>query len=223
MYLAECIPTGVKIRSLPPFTGEERESVNVVIETPRDCRVKYSWSEEHECLQAKKVLPLGSSFPFDFGFIPGTKAEDGDPIDVLVLVDVPLAPGAVLEARLVGVIEAEQTEAVDEQAKKKAKKQKPQRTKTTRNDRLIAVANITIEYRGIEHIRDVSPVLLEQIQAFFEQYNRLSGKKFRVIGVRGPKTATRLVEKAIEAKQAESAEEASSQEDSENSEEQEAA
>jgi inorganic pyrophosphatase len=177
--------------------------VNVVIETPRHSRIKYSWEHEHDCMMAKKVMPLGSSFPYDFGFIPGTKAEDGDPIDVLLLVDEPLAPGTMLTARLIGVIEAEQTERANsggdtsaKNAKKKNGKKKPE-MKWERNDRLIAVAEITIEYQEVEHIRDLPETQLKQIIAFFEQYNRLSGKEFKALGTRGPKTALRLLHEAI--------------------------
>src|SRR5262249_11212882 len=95
--------------------------VNVVIEAPRGSRNKYKYDERHGLFRLSKVLPLGACFPYDFGFIPSTRAEDGDPVDVLVLTEEPAFAGCVLPVRLLGVIEAEQTEG----------------GKTVRNDRLV--------------------------------------------------------------------------------------
>ena len=84
--------------------------VNVVVEAPRGSRNKYKYDERHGLFRLSKVLPLGACFPYDFGFIPSTRAEDGDPVDVLVLTEEPAFAGCVLPVRLLGVIEAEQTE-----------------------------------------------------------------------------------------------------------------
>ena len=111
------------LETLPPFDSESG-CLNVVIETPRGCRNKYSFDFDLGSFKLKAVLPSGAVFPFDFGSIPGTVADDGDPLDVLLLMDEPVFPGCLVEARILGVIEAEQTK--DGQ--------------TERNDRLIAVA-----------------------------------------------------------------------------------
>src|SRR6188768_486559 len=87
-----------------------QQTINVVIETPRGSRNKFHFDEKLRQFSLKKVLPAGSAFPYDFGFIRGTKAEDGDPLDVLVLMDESAFPGCQVESRLVGVIEAEQVE-----------------------------------------------------------------------------------------------------------------
>ena len=84
--------------------------VEVVIETPAGSRNKYRYDEERGLFLLHKLLPLGTTFPFDFGFVPGTLAEDGDPVDVLVLSAEPLFQGCRVPVRLLGVIEAEQTE-----------------------------------------------------------------------------------------------------------------
>src|SRR5690242_7742786 len=97
---------------------------NVIIETPKGNRNKFKYDEELDLFMLSGVLPAGAVFPFDFGFIPGTRGGDGDPLDVLVLMDEPSFTGCLVRARLIGVIEAEQTED----------------GKTARNDRLIAVA-----------------------------------------------------------------------------------
>src|SRR5689334_12872558 len=91
---------------LSPWTDEDKD-LCVVVETPKGSRNKYEFDPERGIFKLKKVLPAGMSFPYDFGFVPRTLAEDGDPIDVLVLMDQPAFPGCVLTCRLIGVIEGE--------------------------------------------------------------------------------------------------------------------
>ena len=86
---------------------DESGTLQVVIETPKGSRNKYAFDHARAVIVLKKVLPSGMVFPFDFGFVPSTLAEDGDPIDVLVLMDEPAFPSCVLEARIIGVIEGE--------------------------------------------------------------------------------------------------------------------
>ncbi len=89
---------------LKPF-DKEANFVHVVIETPRGSRNKYKFEPKLGSMKLNKVLPAGMEFPYDFGFVPGTRAEDGDPIDVLLLMDEQVFPGCVVESRLIGVIE----------------------------------------------------------------------------------------------------------------------
>jgi inorganic pyrophosphatase len=172
------------LSDLAPF-DEESGLVQIVIETPRGTRNKYSYDKGKGAFRLKKVLPLGQSFPFDFGFVPSTRAEDGDPIDMLVLMDEPAATGALVLARPIGVIEAEQTEAAG--------------GKRVRNDRLLAVAEPGLRYGEVKTLDDLRPRLLDEIEAFFVTYNRLGGGDFEPLRRRGPKAATRLIEKAVEA------------------------
>ena len=172
---------------IPAFIDEKSGEVNVVIETPRGSRVKYAWDKDRGMFMHKRLLPLGMVFPYDFGFVPSTKAEDGDPIDVLLLIDEPLAVGTLVEARLIGVALGEQTE--EEEGKKK-------KTKTVRNDRLIAIGKITHDYAGIENPEHLRPETLEQLEAFFKQYNKLEGRKFKPLGTKGKKEAIALVKEA---------------------------
>ena len=80
--------------------GKKKESINVIIETPRGCRNKYVYDQKLKAFRLKKILPVGAVFPFDFGLIPGTKTEDGDPLDVLVMIDEPAFAGCVIECRI---------------------------------------------------------------------------------------------------------------------------
>jgi len=124
-------------------------------------------------------LPLGTVFPFDFGSIAGTIADDGDPLDALVLMDEPAFVGCLVESRVIGVIEANQTE----------------HGKTERNDRIIAVAAESHTHRDIKSLGDLNQTLLEEIEHFFVSYNQQRGKKFELLGHRGPKRARSLVYK----------------------------
>src|ERR1700710_551126 len=98
-----------RIDELKPF-DEKDEQWRVVIETPKGSHNKYRFDEQLGVFMLAGVLPEGMAFPYDFGFLPRTVGEDGDPLDVLLLMDAPAFCGCVVPSRLVGVIEAEQTE-----------------------------------------------------------------------------------------------------------------
>ena len=156
--------------------------IEVVIETPKRSRNKYAWDEKLKAFTLSRVLPAGMSFPYDFGFVPKTRAEDGDPVDVLVLMDEPAFPGCVVECRLIGVIEGEQT---DEGAKK-----------PVRNDRLIAVEQANHIYAGARALGDLPEQLIHEIAEFFQTYHRIQGRKFRVLGMHGPQRARELLQES---------------------------
>lgn len=144
---------------LPAFEGE---LLNAIIETPMGARNKFVYDEKLGLFRLKKVLPAGHVFPFHFGFIPSTWAEDEGPLDVLVLMEEPAFPGCLVEARLLGAIEANQTKM----------------GRKMRNDRLIAVADTM---PGLEHYRtlkDVPRNVVDQIEHFFVSYNTAEGKAF---------------------------------------------
>jgi inorganic pyrophosphatase len=119
---------------------DKDKNVQVIIETPKGSRNKYAWDTEQKVFALKKVLPEGMVFPHDFGFIPSTEGDDGDPIDVLVLMDQSAFTGCLVKARLIGVIEGEQTE----------------KGKTERNDRLLAVAQSSHTHSTIKSIKDLN-------------------------------------------------------------------
>ena len=176
---------------LKPFTKKGAETttgvakvgdklLQVIIETPKGCRNKYSFDDVQKIFVLKAALPAGMVFPYDFGFLPRTLADDGDPIDVLVLMDEPAFPGCALMARLIGVIEGEQT----------GKKQ------TTRNDRLVAVADTAHMWANTKSIKDLPKKALKEVEEFFVNYHELQGKKYKLLAVKGKKTALTLIEKA---------------------------
>jgi inorganic pyrophosphatase len=158
------------------------ELIHVVIETPRGSRNKYKYDEEKKVFLLKKVLPLGTVFPFDFGFISDTKGEDGDPLDIMVLMDIPVFPGCVVDCRILGVLEAEQKE-------KKKKK--------IRNDRILAVESNSLTYADIKTIDDVNEKLLDEMIGFFKYYNETEGKKFSVVGKEDAGHAKKIIKKGM--------------------------
>ncbi len=167
---------------LPTF-GEE-DAVHVVIETPKGSPNKYAYAEAFGTFQFKMVLPEGTSFPYDFGMIPSTKGADGDPLDILVVMDAPVFPGCLLEARLVGVIEAEQRESDGT---------------WERNDRLIGVAVKARTHAHVHGLDDLRPGMLDEVEAFFGHYNQLAGKDFKVLRRGDAEAARALVRHGSEA------------------------
>lgn len=159
-------------------TDRETGRVNVVIETPRNSRCKFKFDEKHGLFQLHKLLPLGAAFPHAFGFIPSTRAEDGDPLDVLVLLEEPLFTGCVAQVRLVGVLEAEQTVE----------------GKTTENDRLIGVIETAINPAELTSLDELGPIHLQEIEHFFVSYNEAEGRQFRPLRRGGPERASQLLE-----------------------------
>jgi inorganic pyrophosphatase len=158
----------------------KQDTLVVVIETPKGFRNKIKYDASNKAFTLSKVMPEGMVFPYDFGFVPSTRAEDGDPIDVLVLADDALFPGCRVECHLVGVIEAQQEEEGE----------------SNRNDRLIAVAEASILYSRVKSIEEIPSALLEQVKSFFVNYQRIRNVKVTILGTGGPAKAERLLSKA---------------------------
>ncbi|ERR1700685_2066303 len=168
---------------LAPTDGDGKETIQVVIETPKGSRNKYAFDEEQKIFQLKKVLPAGMAFPFDFGFIPSTLADDGDPVDVLVLMDEPAFPGCLLICRIVGIIQGEQGD----------------KKKKERNDRIVAVEQENHSYAHVKHVNDLGKKFVRELEEFFVNYHELSGEKYSIIAVKGPGAAERCVKKGVRA------------------------
>lgn len=135
---------------------------NVVIEAPLGSRCKYKYDEQSQIFRVNKLLPLGASFPFNYGYVPATRGQDGDPLDVLVLINEPLIVGSVVPVRMIGVIEAEQTELTG---------------KTVKNDRLLAA--LETKYNGLSRRKYRYMCEIEEFASaehcmrdFYEYHNR---------------------------------------------------
>lgn len=166
---------------LPPPFSKNKKYINAVIETPKGSAAKYNWDEQTQSFKLKKILPAGQVFPYHFGFIPFTKGEDGDPLDILVLLDEASWPGCIIECTVIGVMEATETK----------------KNKTVRNDRLIATANASGKYSSMKDISSGDHYLVNQIENFFNTYNNLENKDFKVISIKGAQDAIDLVTKQL--------------------------
>lgn len=151
-----------------------------IVETPGGSRNKYNWEPGERAFRLGKVLPEGFVFPHDFGFFPNTEADDGDPVDVLILGDEPTFPGCRVEVRLIGVIEGEQL--------KKGKRE--------RNHRLIAVAEESRRYARVISLSDLGSNVIEELEHFFVMYHLNDGTTYRVVGRKGSASATRALDEA---------------------------
>ena len=165
------------LQAFDPDSGD----LNVIIETPKGHRNKFKYDEKTGLYKLGGVLPAGAVFPFDFGFVPSTLGGDGDPLDVLLLMDEPAFAGCLVSARLVGVIEAEQTEEGN----------------TARNDRLIAVVTDSRNHSDVRSLEELSENLVNEIEHFFVSYNESKGKQFAPLGRFGPDKARELVEEGM--------------------------
>ena len=168
---------------LPLLDPEESGDVTAVIETPKRSRNKYDFDDDCAAFRLAGVLPEGSSFPYDFGFFRSTLGEDGDPLDVLALMNSSVPVGCVLTVRLIGVIEARQRKKDGD---------------WIRNDRLIAVATHARTHEHVKDLNDLRPNLFDEIEAFFKNYNALNGREFEPLARTGPRRARDLLNAGAE-------------------------
>src|SRR4029077_21228360 len=151
--------------------------------TSKGCRNKFDYDPDSSLFILGGLLPEGMMFPFDFGFIPSTLGDDGDPLDILVLMDAPAHVGCLIDVRIIGIIKAKQTEDGE----------------TEKNNRLLGVAVHSYNHQDLSSIDDVNKSLLSQIEEFFISYNKQRGKKFKVTGTGGPKNAIKFLKDGIKA------------------------
>src|SRR5246127_2850886 len=161
--------------NLPAIT--EDGDVHVVIETPRGSRAKFAFDPKLEAFAFSKSLLTGLTYPHDWGFVPSTKADDGDPLDIMVIHDAATFPGIVLTCRIIGILQIEQ------KIKGKAE----------RNDRLFAVPRRSHSEQGLRDVRDLSKPIQQELEKFFIATDELEDKKLEIIGWKGPKAAVQVI------------------------------
>lgn len=147
--------------------------VNIIIDTPKGSRNKFKYDEKTQCFRLSRILPAGACFPYDFGSIPMTLAEDGDALDVLVISDTPSFTGCLITGKLIGTISGKQTE----------------KKKTIRNDRLLAVPVTPVNPALFEHMDDLPDAWVTEIEHFFVSYNQVQGREYKPIKHGGPEEA----------------------------------
>lgn len=151
--------------------------LSAIVETPKGSAQKYDYDPENKWFKLKKIMPAGMVFPFDFGFIPDTKGEDGDPLDIIIISEIKSFPGCVMDCRIIGAIIAKQTE----------------KGKTLRNDRFIAIPEVSHLFKKVKSIEDLPKDILDQIEKFFMNYNELADKKFTPLKRINAQQALRLI------------------------------
>lgn len=155
--------------------------VRVIIETPRSSRNKLAYDEDTGLFKLRKVLPAGMRFPLDMGFLPMTKGEDGDPLDVLVLMEPLSYPGCLVECRILGAVRAVQEEG----------------GRQLRNDRFIAVPQDMRDYDEVADIKDLSPNFLRELLSFLESYNKFEKATVTRTGIINASKALKLIKKQL--------------------------
>jgi inorganic pyrophosphatase len=165
------------LAKLPHRLAPKARTCRVVIETPKGHRAKLDYDAKAHAFFVKTLLPDGMSFPLDFGFVPSTKAGDGDPTDVMVLMDEPCTVGALIDVRLLGVIEAQETE----------------HGRKERNDRILAAACVSRLYEKIAAPEDLGHDFVRNLVEFWVNKAELEGKTFKCLRVSGPEAAVDLV------------------------------
>ena len=134
--------------------------VNVLVEIPQGSAVKYEVDKDSGYVMVDRFAFTTMVYPFNYGFVPGTHAEDGDPVDVLVISTYPVNPGTVIPVRPVGMLEMEDEEGID--------------------TKILAVPTIKVDpfYSDIEDIEDLNETVKQKIQHFFNHYKELEKGKW---------------------------------------------
>ena len=154
------------------------QTITAIVETPKGSAQKYDYDEKNKWFELKKVMPAGMVFPFDFGFIPGTKGGDGDPLDVIIISELKSFPGCAMECRIIGGILAEQTEI---------------NKRVVRNDRFLAIPQVSQLFAKVKSIGDLPKDIIEQLQNFFVNYNEQEGRKFKPLKKINSQQAYKLI------------------------------
>ena len=139
------------------------KTITIIVETPAGSANKYAYDEKLQRFKLSKVLPAGMVFPYDFGFIPRTKGEDGDPLDVIVISEFKTFTGCAIDCRIIGSIKANQTENDGDKM---------------RNDRFIGIPAESAFFKDMNSINQLPQRIVQQLEDFFMNYNREAGKAF---------------------------------------------
>lgn len=162
--------------------GENPEKINVVIEIPYGSNIKYELDKESGAVVVDRVMYSAMFYPANYGFVPNTLSNDGDPADVLVLNEYPLQAGSVIKARLIGVLVMEDESGMDEKLL------------------AVPVSKIDPRYDNIKSLEDLPKITLDRIKNFFETYKMLEPNKWvKVKEYQDKAAATAILDAAIKA------------------------
>ncbi len=156
----------------------ETKTITVMVESPKGFGQKFDYDDKENRFRLNKILPAGLVFPFDFGMIPHTKGEDGDPLDIIVLDEQGTFPGCLVDCRIIGAFQCEQTERDGQQM---------------RNDRFFGVPVVSQLFSEVNNLDDLPEAILNQLEHFFKNYNEQAGKQFKVAARLNAKRAIKLI------------------------------
>jgi len=151
--------------------------ITAIVETPAGSAQKYDYDPKKKWFKLKKMMPAGMVFPFDFGFVPGTKGGDGDPLDVIIISELKSFHGCVMDCNVIGGIKAKQTENGN----------------TVRNDRFLAVPEASQMFAKVTSPDDLPEDVIKQLEDFFVHYNKEEGKEFKPLKIYSAKQAYKLI------------------------------
>lgn len=166
------------VHDLPPF--DEQHNLRVVVETPRGANIKIKFDENLGCFSLSRILPLGVAYPYDFGFVPQTLAQDGDPLDVMVLIEAVTYPGVVISCRLLGALQVEE----------RGLRGRP-------NHRLVAMPVKAARKDEVRNFSDLGRRMQQELERFFVMSSSFTSKDPVVRGWVGPDAAFDMVQRAI--------------------------
>ncbi|MBP8195582.1 MAG: inorganic diphosphatase [Deltaproteobacteria bacterium] len=172
------MPSCHLVSDLPPFDAQH--NLRVVVETPRGANIKIKYDEDLGCFSLSRILPLGVTYPYDFGFVPQTLAQDGDPLDVMVLIDALTYPGVVISCRLLGALQVEE----------RGLRGRP-------NHRLVAVPVKAARKDELRNFSDLGRRMQQELERFFVMSSAFTSKDPVVRGWVGPDAAFDMVQRSI--------------------------
>jgi inorganic pyrophosphatase len=173
--------TATPAHALPAFRKDG--SVNVIVETPRGASIKLKHDPETDAMMLSRPLPLGVTYPYDWGFIPSTRAADADPLDAMLLWDSVGYPGLLVPSRLIGVLKVEQTD--------------PASGRRQRNDRVFALPIKAPRHAHLQSIFDLPERVRLELEQFFLNVVAFEGKELKLLGFAGPADAAATLRAAI--------------------------
>lgn len=160
-------------------TWADKTHIYAVVETPRGSHCKLEFDPKLRVFTLAKPLMAGLTYPYDWGFIPSTLAEDGDPLDILVIHDAGTYPGLVLRCRPIGVLEVLQVSKGENE----------------RNDRIFAVPERSPFEGDLQDVRRLPARAVDELEKFFEATDALEDKKLKFLGWHGPSRAIKTIKR----------------------------
>jgi inorganic pyrophosphatase len=170
----------MNLANIKPGKNAENGEINVLVEIPLNSNIKYELDKDSGAVFVDRFLHTSMNFPTNYGFVPGTLADDGDPLDVMVLSDNPVAPGTVIPSVVIGMLEMEDEAGID--------------------TKILAVPSVKIDplYGEYKDISEIPGAIKNKLKHFYENYKSLEPDKWvKLKEWKGKKEALEAVKKAL--------------------------